>query len=296
MGMQAGRARRGFRIAGCCTVLLVVMTAGAFAQAPSAEDRYIAARDEAIARFNRAQVPNIDKPATEAEARARAELEAQMRAIVGDLKPEGFGAASFNITSLFDGDIDFGRLDGLLFEADDGNTAMVATTRTLLLRWLKAHENWWKTEALSPTPEAAFRTDAFFTQALNTDAAIQSFAEIPLGVPDARAMLGARTQDATPPSANEIFIAAIRGGRAFVAYADIDEPMVIPACSAARAAAEKKLDAQSDKRLTASEAEKRRDEIGAAFRRCFGEAAPKSRRFAEIVAMAKALYARMPER
>ena len=81
-------------------------------------------RDTAIFRFTPERVPKIEQPQMDEEEKARAALEKQMplRAIVGPVAPKGFGAAKFNLGSLFTGDMDFGRLDGLVFESDKGRT------------------------------------------------------------------------------------------------------------------------------------------------------------------------------
>jgi hypothetical protein len=141
-------------------------------------------------------------------------------------------------------------------------------------------------------PDAAFRTEAFYTQAVNTDAAIVRFADIPLGGPDqpAVAVLAGRTQDSTPRSAGEVFVAAVRGGRAFIAIKQLEPPFGIEACTAPRAAAEKKLEEAVQR------SEGMRERIEAEFKRCFAARAPKELRFTEAVKLARALYDAMPAR
>jgi hypothetical protein len=62
------------------------------------------------------------------------------------------------------------------------------------------------------------------------------FAEIPLGAGrSAYAMLANRTQDKTPTEADEVFVAALRGDRPFVTYAELRPPLAVAACSEVRA-------------------------------------------------------------
>jgi hypothetical protein len=278
-------------------VALVALVAfDAMAQTTSAEARYIADHEAAIARFTPEKVSTIDQAVMDAETQARVDLERQMRLVLGPVAPKGFGPPKFNIASLFTGDMEFGRLDGLVFAADGGKTEMIVTTRTLFLRWLAAHEKWWDKNPLPQAPEAAIRTEAFFTQAINTDAAVVRFAALPLADADmfAYAMVGGRTQDDAPAAAGEVFVAAIRGARAFVANATLDRGRSIPACTAARAAATKKLDAATARSRSVGDHEKARDAIAADFIRCFAERAPKEPWFADTVRLARSLYDRMP--
>jgi hypothetical protein len=129
-----------------CTLLLAT-AATAQAQQPSQdnralEDRYIADRDLAIARFTPEKVEKLgDSAAPQAET-AFAALEQQMRAIVGPVEIAGLPESKLNLGSLYTGDMGFGTLDGLLFHSPDTKTSIVVTTRTLFLRWLDAHRSW----------------------------------------------------------------------------------------------------------------------------------------------------------
>jgi hypothetical protein len=298
------KARQSRRVIGMLTkksivamcVVATVLAAPITAQAQSAEDRYIADRDAAIARFTPERVPKIEQPQMDDEERARAALEKQMLAIVGSSAPKGFGAAKFNLGSLFTGDMDFGRLDGLVFEADDGRTQMIVTTLPLLQRWLKSKEE------LSPDPDTAIRTTAFLMQAVQTDAAILRYADIPLGVPRSFAILVGRTQDQAPTQADEAFVTAIRGDRVFIASAGLKQPIAIAACSSERIAADRRIEKLSnagakkgeDDEAFSKRMETMRDAAEADFLKCFAERAPKEPRFAAAIARAKELHDRMP--
>ena len=129
----------------------------------------------------------------------------------------GFGTGKLNIGTLFGGYMDFGRLDGLRFQADAGRTTIIVTTRWLMTEWGRGKgEKDFGWERL----DVAFRDEGFYTRAIDTDAAIVQFAEIPLGTgteKPAFAMLAGRTQDQPPAAPDEVFVAAVKGERAFVA-------------------------------------------------------------------------------
>lgn len=272
----------------------ISMATGARAQ--SAEDRYIADRDVAIARFTPERAPKIEAEQTDDEEKARAALEKQMLAILGPVAPKGFGKPKLNLGSLFTGDMDFGKLDGLVFEADQGRTQLIVSTLPLLQSWLKSKEE------LPKDPAQAIASVDFFMNAVQTDAAILHYADLPLGAPRSFAMLSARTQDRAPLEASEIFVAAIRGDRLFIASAALKQSISVPACARTRQAADKKIDAMSESQFKPGEdnsdfvdrMSKLRDQVDEEFQKCFAQSAPKDARFAAAVARAKELYDRMP--
>jgi hypothetical protein len=286
------------RIAGAAALCLVLSTGAATAQ--SAEDRYLAARDAAIERFTPERVPNIGQAELDSEGKTRAELERLIRAVVGSQPPEGFEAGKFNLTTLFSGDIDFGKLDGLVFEADGGDTQMVVTTRSLLTKWLQAK---WQDPKDRIAPDAAIRTETFYLRAMGSDAAILRYADIPLAAGESFAILAARTQDAPPLEADEVFVTAMRGDRVFVASARVEPPLAVAACAKPREAAEAKLaeieraelNKPGPRNAAALERViKLREQIESDFRACFAERAPKEAGFANTVKRANELLARMP--
>jgi hypothetical protein len=278
------------------TVLLATPVA---AQNRSPEDVYIATRNAALARFTPKTAPKLGDKVVQEEEKARAELERQMRAIVGPVEIKGLGEGELSLGSLYEGDIGFGTLDGLMFASEDYKTAIVVTTRSLFMRWLRGHR---KEAALPQDPDKAFRTETFYFTATMSDSAILRLAEVPLGPSVAKpayAMLDARSQDDTPYAANEVFVAAIKGDRAFVGHAPVDPKVTVPACSAIREATMKKLEAESN----ADNDHAGRDRINVLggkaetdFRACFAVEAPKQAAFADVVKRAQELYVRMPAR
>jgi hypothetical protein len=282
------------RVAMVCAVL----AAGA-ANAQTAEDRYLAARDAAIERFTAERVPNVGQRELDEEGQARAELDRLIRDVLGSQTPEGFDAGQYNLSTLFSDDIDFGKLDGIAFEADGGDTRMVISTRSLLTKWLQAK---WQDPKERVSPDAAMKSEMFYLRALGSDAAILRYADIPIGTADAFAILGSRTQDTPPFDADEVFLTAIRGDRVFVASARIEPPLAVAACTKPREAAEAKLaeleraEIKPGPRNAAAleRVIKLRDKIETDFRDCFAERAPKEPGFANAVKRAKEMLALMP--
>jgi hypothetical protein len=283
--------------AGMVALCLAMSAAGA--QPQTAEERYLAARDAAIERFSPERVPNVGPGELEAEGKARGELDNLIRGVLGPIAPPpGFDVPAFNVTTLFSGDIDFGKLDGLVFEADGGDTRLVVTTRSLLTKWLQAK---WQDPKDRLAPEAAMKSETFYLRALGSDAAILRYADIAVGIPEAFAILAARTQDMPPLEADEVFVTAIRGDRVLVASARIAPPLSVAACTKPREAAEAKL-AQVERAeikpgpRNAAALERvirMREQIEADFRACFAERAPKEAGFANAVRGARELLDRV---
>jgi hypothetical protein len=290
--------------AACIGALLALcaMAGPVAAQPRSPEDRYIATRNAALARFTPKMAPKLGDKVVQEEETARAELERQMRAIIGPVEINGLGPGKLSLGSLYEGDIGFGTLDGLMFNSEDYKTAIVVTTRSLFMRWLRAHKTP-KDDALPQDPEKAFRIETFYFRAMMSDAAILRFAEVPLGAAAARpayAMLDARSQDDTPYAADEVFVAAIKGDRVFVGHAPVEPNVVVPACSAAREATMKKIEAESNANGNDQAGRDRINALGGKaetdFLKCFAVAAPKQAAFADVVKRAQELYDRMPAR
>jgi hypothetical protein len=140
-----------------------ISNAVAASPAKTAEDRYIAARDAAIEKISAIyDAGNADDAARKAEEAARADLAAQMRAILNETARGGFGPAKLHSDTFNQGDEGFGMLDGLRFDATlgkngekagqdgaDGNyvapkSHIIVTTQTLFERWLHGHKDWWE--------------------------------------------------------------------------------------------------------------------------------------------------------
>jgi hypothetical protein len=283
------------------------------AAAASLEESYFAARDAYIDKLKPTGINvDVDEAVLKQERLARDDLEKQLRQIAGPLEIKGFAApGKSNLDTLFKGDQGFGLLDGLIYSSADDKTHVVVTTEALLDHWLKEHKDWWgPTVANVPqNVDAALRSEAFYTQALQTDAAISRYAELPVAKPAkasiAFAMLVARAQDVGPRIPDELIVSLVQGGRAFVASAPASakiDPM--PACEriwqeALRksTAAQEAYAASEPKDEKLAEQSTRLEEEGdAAFRKCFAESAKSHGSFAILARQAQALIDQLPSK
>ena len=290
------------------------------ANAASPEDRYVATRDAAIAKFARQEKDSkADAAMDKAETAARDDLKAQLTGILAEPARAGFAPAQINLDTLFKGDMGFGLLDGLRFDADTGKGGakvgqaadgsyvepkahLIVTTETLFARWLRGHKDWWdKGEKNVPQQiEAALKFEGLYTQAISTDAAVINFHDLPLVKPASASLaygfLAGRTQDATPDKADEVFIAALANGKMYIAYGDVEPAVEVPACTAILTDTNKRADAADEKLRQNQITRKAYDKLGdlrhqgeAAFRRCFTDRLSQQPSFAEATKQAQAL-------
>jgi hypothetical protein len=306
-----------FRLALVLSPILVLSPA----RAASPEDRYIATRDAAIAKFARqAQDGKIDEAVDKAEAAARDELKAQLNAILSEPARRGFAPARLNLDTLYRGDMGFGLLDGLRFDADTGRDGarigdkradgsfvepkahIIVTTESLFTRWLHEHKTWWDkgSKNVPQQIDAALKFDGLYTQAISTDAAVINFNELPVAKPASATLtygfLAGRTQDSFPDTADEVFVAARAGGKMYLAYGEIGPAVQVAACTAIRTDYSKKADEAAEKLERKQITRKAYDKLGDlrqqgedAFKRCFTERAPQQPAFAEATKQAQAL-------
>jgi len=282
------------------TAMLAVLVLGwSSISAATPEEAYIEARDAAIAKIKAAVAAETRLPTAAygdriltTEKQARADLEQQMRTIIGPVSIDGLDrTGALNLDTLIEGDQGFGALDGMIYGPVDAKTRVIVTTESLLRRWLGEHKNWWGKdfEELPQEPGAAIKQNGFYTQALVTDAAIVRFADLPVRKPAtasfAFAMLGARTQSDVPAKADEIFLAIAQGGRVFVAHTTAFAAVgPIASCNAVREEHRQPIsDALSAK--SASD-----------FLRCFAEKAREQDGFAAATAAAQSLIDRVVPR
>jgi len=288
---------------------LLFALAGSTALAASPEDDYIAARDKAISAIaalasSNAPVETLDA----AGAKALADLEKRLSALVGPVTVKDFPATgTINIESLSDSDIGSGMLDGLRYTKGDDGPSLVATTRGLLERWLKAKAA--DTDESFKLPagiDAALKVDAFYTQAINSDAAFEGTLDFPLKTPQgadvAFARLGGWTQDVGPIYEQDVIVTLVKGDSVRIMAAPA-APAVpkIAACDAVWAAA----DAAAQKFQEAYQAsdlkdEKAFDSSNAAwdkgdsdYRACMSQHLPGDPAFPALLAQAQALADQM---
>lgn len=305
------------------TIPLLVAATIAIAAPPAktAEDRYIAARDAAIAKISDIyDAGNRDDDARKAEEAASADLLEQMRIILSEPDRDGFGPPKLNIDTFSKGDEGFGTLDGLRFDAKvgkngetagqngaDGNyvepkSHIIITTQSLFERWLRSHKEWWgkKSKNVPQQIGAALKDESFYTQAISSGAAVVNFNSLPVekpaGTSFVHAMLAGRTQDALPDAANHVFVSAIANGKVYVAHGLIDPPVQVPDCLAIRNDYIKKADQAADDLQSGKIGRKAYGKLGDirqkgddAYKRCFTQNAPNRPFFAEAAQQAERL-------
>ncbi|OHV88671.1 hypothetical protein [Mesorhizobium sp. ORS 3428] len=284
--------------------LLFALASGA-ALAASPEDDYIAARDKAISdiaalQSSNAQVETLDATNT----KALADLEARLSALLGPLAVQDFPAAgTINLQSLSPSDVGYGMLDGLRYAKSDEGPSIVATTRGLAERWLqsKADEED-ESLRLPPSIDDALKLDAFYTQAIGSDAAFVKTLDFsvkkPEGADIAIARLGGWTQDVGPIYDQQVVVAIVKGDRILIAEAPA-APAVpkIAACealwTAADATAQKFQETYQGSDLKDQQAY---DSANAAwekgdndYRACMGERLPADSVFPALLAQAQTL-------
>ena len=299
------------------------LAAPAGAAPPSAEDRYVAARDAAIGKFSAIyDAETFDDAAKAAEEAARADLLRRMDAIMNERRRESFGPARINIETLYSGDEGFGALDGLRFDAElgasgekaggtgaDGNYVepkahIIVTTQTLFGRWLRDHREWWG-KGIKNVPQRigdALREESFYTQAISSGAAVINFNSLPIARPAAArfayAMLAGQTQSEIPDAADKVYVAALGGDKVYIAYGLIKPEVRIAACMAIRTGFNTRATEAYEQFQRKAIGQKAYDRLGNlrqkgedAYRRCFRERAPRQQAFAEATKQAQALLA-----
>ena len=154
---------------------------------------------------------------------------------------------------------------------------------------------------------AALKMDAFYTQAISTDAAVDIYAEVPVTRPAnpglATAILDGRSQDIIPQIPNELIVTVIAGGRVFILTAPtIAKIDPIPVCEAIW----QDLVKRGETPLAAYYASDSKDETlfddyirlqsegVAAFHRCYAAQAAKQPFFAAVTRQAQALVDLLP--
>ena len=289
------------------TFLFALASSVAFAASP--EDDYIAARDKAIGAIAALNSANAAIETIDAEnAKALADLQQRLAGIIGPLAVKDFPASgTINIESLSDSDIGSGMLDGLRYTKGDDGPSLVATTRGLLERWLKAKAAGTDESFKLPVGiDEALKLDAFYTQAVNSDAAFEGTLDFPLKKPEgadiAFARLGGWTQDVGPIYEQQVIVTLVKGK--IVMITSVSAAPAVPkiaACDAVWAAA----DAAAQKFQEAYQAsdlkdEKAFDSSNAAwdkgdsdYRACMGQHLPGDPAYPALLAQAQALADQM---
>ena len=186
---------------------------------------YLAIRDAAVAKVTALEAADSDG-ARKAERLALRTLSAKLQVLIEPVTVEGFsGKWTVNLDSLLNGDVDFGHLDGLASTSADGKTRLIITTATLLQHWLREHQTWWEAPLVNVPVgiREAIASDAFYTQAIQTNAAVSRYVELPTtnqreGVLT-YAMLAGRSQAPGPWLPNEVLVTVVHGDRVLLVTA-----------------------------------------------------------------------------
>ena len=297
---------RGMKFLSLIAVVVTALLIPDAADAAAPEENYLAARDRSIkilAASRKRGTP--DKQLAAQHTRALADLEQQLRRVIGTVALKGFAQpGKINLEGLVEGDQDFGMLDGLVYVSDDKKARIVVTTQDLLKSWLRAQRSG-KGERLPEGIAPALRFAPFYTRALGGGAAFGGFAEVPAW-PDtgfASALLVARAQDIGPRNPRELIVALVRGQHVYIVSTDAAAAIApMPECEALWPELKKKSDAayeayrasgMKDKGIL-DRLHKAEDETDAAYRRCFAERAPRDPNFKALVAQAKGIVDALP--
>jgi len=120
------------------TAMLAVLVLGwSSISAGTPEEAYIEARDAAIAKIKAAVVAETRLPTAAygdriltTEKQARADLEQQMRTIIGPVSIDGLDrTGALNLDTLIEGDQGFGALDGMIYGPVDAKTRAIERPR-----------------------------------------------------------------------------------------------------------------------------------------------------------------------
>src|SRR5439155_203123 len=177
--------------------------------AASLEEKYFETRDNFIRQFEKSIDPDW-MTAMKKDEHALAELEKQLKAIVGPVNVEGFPKeGKINLETLQNGDLGFGQVDGLRFSAKQ--EYLFVTTDNILKKYLTGQPK------LPKDLAELSRTGEFYTRAFTAGEAVTYFAEIPVksanGKSYVRAFLGLTAQDIGPFIPKEIFVFVTKGNR-----------------------------------------------------------------------------------
>src|SRR5438105_9188270 len=156
-------------------ILAAALLSPAIALAASPEDAYVAARDAAIAAFQKTADTKAVDARNKKHDKTLKELEQKLKAIVGPFAMKGFPAqGKINLDTLFSEDEGFGMLDGIVYGETESAKSVVVTTDGLLQKWLDGRQGKDSTK-LPVDPAAAVQTEDFYGAAISTDAAVISY-------------------------------------------------------------------------------------------------------------------------
>lgn len=281
--------------------LLVLLPSVASAASP--EETYLAARDAKIRELVAAEKKpgaNSDR-ALKLHERAVADLEGKLKQLIGPsaLTVPGVGKQpKANYEALTPDDMGYGMLDGLIYRSKDDKALVVVTTEGLFNAWV--HD---KDKGLPDDPAKAVTQETFYTQAVNSDATMSKYADLPIKKPAAAtfavAMLAGWAQDTGPWEPDEVVLSVLQGGKFYVVRVPAGAKLgSIPACKALWDEAMKKREKNAENLRANPKAPDKSEQIEnegeAAYQSCYRERAPKEKGFAELVRQAQGIADALP--
>jgi len=265
--------------------------------AASLEEKYFETRDNFIRQFEKSIDPDW-MTAMKKDEHALAELEKQLKAIVGPVNVEGFPKkGKINLLTL-QKDYGFGQVDGLRFSAKQ--EYLFVTTDNILKKYLAGQPKLPKDLAeLSKTGE-------FYLRAITAESAVTYFAEIPVksanGKSYVRAFLGLTAQDIGPFIPKDIFVFVTNGNRILAVQSPAaTEITEIPQCrNEWERFAKKSSDAMEVYRSSGFKNQKASDESVQyeeqgfeAYQRCYDREARNQKFFAFLKKQAQSIVDRL---
>jgi hypothetical protein len=272
--------------------VMLLGSATAFAATP--DEAFIAERDAFITKLNPPgkELAAPTDAATKEMEQFRAQLAKRLQALIGPLNVKGFsGEGKYSVDSLFEGDMEFGMLDGLLFTKDK-RTRLVVTTVGIAEPWIKRDGFERKNDAPKDLP-GALKREEFYTRATPGDAAVSNMGELPItkpaGVDSAYAMLSIRRQDFGVTPVEEMLIGVIVPPRVYILSMPIAKIKIMPACEKLFRDASAKSDriARSKDEKVAEGAERAMEQGDEAMRKCFAERVKSNPAFPKLTQQAQ---------
>jgi len=248
--------------------------------AASPEEKYFETRDNFIRQFEEASVP-IDV-LDEKDRHALAELEKQLKPIIGPVNVEGFPKEGRINLETLEKDFGFGQVDGLRFSSEQEN--LFVTTDDILKKYLAGQAE------LPKNLTELSRTGEFYVRAITSEAAVTYFAEIPVksanGKSYVHAFLGLTAQDIGPIIPKDIFVFVTNGNRILAVQSPAaTEITEIPQCRNEWERFAKK--SSSDESLQYEE------QGFEAYHRCYEREAKNQKFFASIEKQAQSIVDRL---
>src|SRR5262249_31455005 len=251
--------------------------------AASLEEKYFETRDNFIREFEKASVPIdvLDKK----DQHALAELERQLKPIIGPVNVEGFPKEGKISLLTLENDYGFGQVDGLRFSAKQEE--LFVTTDSILKKYLAGQSELPKDLAeLSKTGE-------FYVRAITAEAAVTYYAEIPVksanGKSYVHAFLGLTAQDIGPIIPKDIFVFVTNGNRILAVQSPVANKITeIPECRNEW----ERFDKEKNKK--ASDESVQYEEQGfEAYHRCYEREAKNQKFFASLKKQAQSIVDRL---